>query len=115
MIATVSILTLFCGSIFACILPDVEETGTMTRCPSNPGQRGDESKSVCASNEIAQGQSHIKLPQDVKELGAVTFIDQNQILYPDQMPAIRISGHLMGKAYLPYKVEIFIKDQNLRL
>lgn len=115
LIAVVSILTLFCGSIFACILPDVEEAGTMARCPSNPGQRGDENKNVCASNEIAQCQSNIKLPQDVKEIKAVTFIDQNQILYSDQMPAIRISGYLMEKAYLPDKVEIFRKDQNLRL
>lgn len=115
LIAAVSILTLFCGSIYACILPDVEEAGMMARCPSNPGQRGDENKNVCASNEIAQGQNNIKLPQDMKEIKAVTFIDQNQILYPDLMPAIQISGHFMEKTYLPDKVEIFMKDLNLRL
>lgn len=118
LIATVSILTLFCGSIFACILPDAEEAGTMARCPSNPGQRGDGNKNVCSPTEFAKGQNNIKLPQDIKEIRIPTFLGQDQILHSNQTGLIQAYINFRERVYILYipdKVEIFIKDLSLRL
>ncbi len=116
LIAGVYILTLFCGSIFACILSDMEKgVVTMARCSSSSDQSGDKNKNVCVSSETAQSQNHIKLPQVIKEIRALTFLDQDQILQTNQGVLIQVYSILREKIYMPDKVEIFIKDLSLRL
>lgn len=116
LIAGVYILTLFCGSIFACILSDMEKgVVTMARCSSSSDQSGDKDKNVCVSTEIAQSQNHFKLPQDIKEIKAITFLDQDQIFHSDQISLMQVNTNLIERVYIPDKVEIFIKDLSLRL
>lgn len=114
--AGVYILTLFCGSIFACILSDMEKgVVTMARCSSSSDQSGDKNKNVCVSTEFAQSQNHIKLPQDIKEIKALTFLDQDQIFHSDQISLIQVYTNLIERVYIPDKVKIFRKDLSLRL
>ena len=111
-----SILMLFCGSIFACVLPGMnEDTGMTTRCTSNKGEKGDENQNVCTSTEFARSQNNIKLPQDIKEIKAFTSINQDQILYSDQTGFMQVYTSLTGQMHIPIKLEIFMKDRNLRI
>ncbi len=117
LITGVSILTLFCGTIFACLIPISIDSNKdlMAGCVSNGSQKGDKTQETCYSTEFTHAQHHIKLPQDIREIKASAFLDLDQDLYPARAILIqRITDAFFSDVILQ-KIDIFTEYQNLRL
>lgn len=118
LITGVSILSLFCGTIFACIIPisiDFDKD-LMAGCASNGNQKGDKAQETCYSTEFTHAQSHIKLPQDIKEIKAYASLDLDQdLLYPARAILIQRIVDVSFSNVILQNIDIFIEYQNLRL
>ncbi len=117
LIAGVSILTLFCGTIFACLIPISIDSNKdlMAGCVSNGNQKGDKAQETCYSTEFTHAQSHIKLPQDIREIKGSALPDLDQALYPARAIFIQRIANAFFSDVILQKIDIFIEYQNLRL
>ena len=117
LIAGVSILTLFCGSIFACLIPISIDSNkdVMAGCASNGNQKGDKTQETCYSTEVTHAQNNIKLPHDIKAIRAVTILDQAQTSNPDHIILTAVCNYLADINYLSDQTEIYKENRNLRL
>lgn len=117
LITGVSILTLFCGTIFACLIPVNIDSNKdlMAGCVSNGNQKGDKTQETCYSTEFTHAQSHIKLPQDIREIKGSAFLDLDQALYPARAILIQGIVDISFSKRILRKIDIFIEYQNLRL
>ena len=118
LITGVSILTFFCGTVFACLIPISIDSnkGLMSECASNGNQKGDKTPETCYSTEFTYAQSHIKLPQDIKEIKAYASLDLDQALfYPARAILIQRIADAFFSDVILQKIDIFIEYQNLRL
>ena len=117
LITGVSILTLFCGTIFACLIPISIDSNKdlMAGCASNGNQTGDKTQEICNSTEFTHAQSHIKLPQDIREIKASAFLDLYQDLYPARAILIQRIVDISFSKRILRKIDIFTEYQNLRL
>ena len=117
LIAGVSILTLFCGTIFACLIPVSIDFNKdlMGGCATNGDQKGDKTQETCYSTEFTHTQSLIKLPQDIKEIRAFTLLDLVQTSHTDHIILTKVYSSLTDIVYLSDQVDIYIENRNLRL
>ena len=117
LITGVSILALFCGTIFACLIPVSIDSNQdlMAGCVSNGNRTGDKNQETCYSTEFTHAQSHIKLPQDMKEIRAVNLLDQVQTSHTDHIILTKVYSSLADIVYLSDQVDIYIENRNLRL
>lgn len=117
LITGVSILTLFCGTIFACLIPISIDSNKdlMAGCASNGNQKGDKVQETCYSTEFTHAHSHIKLPQDIREIKASTCLDLYQDLYPARAILIQRIVDISFSNVILRKIDIFTEYQNLRL
>ncbi|MBI5745789.1 MAG: hypothetical protein HZA13_02165 [Nitrospirae bacterium] len=117
LITVVSIITLFCGTIFACLIPVSIDSNKdlMAGCVSNGSQKGDKTQETCYSTEFTHAQSHIKLPQDIREIKGSTLPDLDQALYPARAILIQRIANAFFSDVILQKIDIFTEYQNLRL
>ncbi|HLF85889.1 MAG TPA: hypothetical protein VI584_02285 [Nitrospiria bacterium] len=117
LITGVSIFTLFCGTIFACLIPISIDSNKdlMAGCASNGNQNGDNAQETCYSTEFTHAQSHIKLPQDIKEIKGSALPGLYQALYPARAILIQRIANAFFSNVILQKIDIFIEYQNLRL
>ncbi len=117
LITGISILTLFCGTIFACLIPISIDSNKdlMPGCASNDNQNGDKAQEACYSTEFTHAQSYIKLPQDIKEIKGSALPDLDQALYPARAILIQRIANAFFSDVILQKIDIFIEYQSLRL
>ena len=118
LIAGVSILTLFCGTIFACLIPISIDFNKdlMPGCASNGNQKGDKNQQTCYSTEFTHALSHIKLPQDIKDIKVYASLDLDQaLLYPARAILTQRIVNVFFSNVILRKIDIFTEYQNLRL
>lgn len=88
----------------------------MAGCASNGSQKGDKVQETCYSTEFTHAQSHIKLPQDIKEIKAYASLDLYQaLLYPARAILIQRIADVSFSNVILRKIDIFTEYQNLRL